>query len=200
MIQASNLKVFRLFRTLECVCSLACFGTHLNCVFNSNENYPHDVLFCGTFIAFSIISFLAIVYQASGSIDFVMEAISAGIAYVLFTTASIWTMALAEQDEHLTYITEMEEMSHPFFWNSRMQSVAALIGSFTFLLHFIFSIDYLMHKSTNILVIDDPRLVLFQRNIPVRLELYFFPELLWYGLKRLAQQIKIFLGNLSCRS
>lgn len=188
----SNLKVFQMIRFLECLGSIFCFVAHLFSVFETKDQYPHDVLFCGTFSSFILISILAIAYLALGSFNYFIEGASAIIGFVLFLSSSMWTMVLVETDKHLIWLTDKQEYYHPFFVNNRVQSVGALITAFMYLLHFLLSIDYLMNKSEigKTRGSNDSRISIYYRNIPIELELYFFPQHIWNGIVKMTIKIK----------
>ena len=193
MKKSSNFKVFWMIRCLECIGSFGCFVAHMFSVFQIKESYPHDVLFCGTFTSFILVSILAITYQSIGVFNYYIEGATALIGFVFFITSSIWTMVLVEIDEHLPWLSEMQEYEHPFFINNRVQSVGALITAFIFLLHLIFTIDYLANKSEKGKTEGegDSRISIYYRNIPIDLELYFFPQHIWNSIVKAAKKIKL---------
>lgn len=181
-----------MIRCLECIFSCVCFVSHMFNVFGTKDQYPHDVLFCGTFTSFILISILAITHQSLGAFNYYIEGVTALIGFVLFITSSIWTMVIVEIDEHLPGLSEKQEFEHPFFYNSRVQSVGALITAFIFLLHFILTIDYLINKSEKGKTEgdNDSRVSIYYRNIPIELELYFFPQHIWNGIVKSVKKIK----------
>lgn len=183
MKKSSNFKVFILIKSLECIWSCISFIVHMYTVFSIDESYPHDVVICGTFSSFTFLTIFSIVYQAKGILSYYIEAVFSLLGFTSFMTSSIYSMVLVENDEHLVWMTEEEEYRHPFFINNRLQSIAALITTFLFLMHLVFSIDYLINKShPKDKILDDPRMSLFHRNIPLQLKLYFFPEYMWKSL------------------
>ncbi|CAG9800130.1 unnamed protein product [Chironomus riparius] len=182
-----------MIRYLECLCSCSCLIAHLFSVFATKDPYPHDVIFCGTFTSFILVSILAITHQSTGSFNYYIEGATALIGFVLFIFSSIWTMVLVEMDEHLPWLSEKQEYDHPFFINNRVQSVGALITAFIFLLHFIFTIDYLINKSESRKTEgdNDSTTSLYYQNISVDLELYFFPQHMWNGIVKAGKKMKL---------
>lgn len=133
------------------------------------EPQPHEMIFCGTFFGFMLISFMATFGICMGSkIPVLLEAILAMLGFTLFTVCSIVSMYHAENDQHLMYLTDMEEWYHPFFHISRLQvkslwiicqfvrrrsliypylffqSIVSLTAALIFLMHGIFAIDILV--------------------------------------------------------
>jgi hypothetical protein len=133
-----------------------------------------------------LVSILAITYQSIGAFNYYIEGATALLGFVFFISSSIWTMVLVEIDEHLPWLSETQEYEHPFFIHNRVQSVGALITAFMFLLHLIFTIDYLVHKSEKgkIEGEGDSRISIYYRNIPIDLDLYFFPQHIWNGIAK----------------
>lgn len=54
---------------------------------------------------------------------------------------SVETMVLAEEDEHLMYLTDVEERQHRLFYYSRMQSVFGLFAAIWMVMHGLLCAD-----------------------------------------------------------
>lgn len=114
---------------------------------HAEEPLPHELVFCGTFFAFLVISILgAIGIVLNYPTTLIMEAIITGLGFVMYLIVSFLAMFNAEQDHHLQYLTDKEEAQHFFFMMSRIQSIASLVGTFLFLMHFVICMDLLMIK------------------------------------------------------
>lgn len=117
------------------------------------EPLPHELVFCGTFFAFLLISILgAIGIFLNLPMIMVMESIINGFGFVMYLIVSYLAMYNAEQDHHLQYLTDKEEAEHFFFKMSRMQSIASLVGTFQFLLHFVICIDLLTIQKSPVII------------------------------------------------
>lgn len=75
-----------------------------------------------------------------------MDAIITLSGYLFYLLASFISMALAEKDYHLLYLTDKEEEEHFFFRISRAQCIVSQITSSFYLMHGIFCIDLLMMR------------------------------------------------------
>lgn len=106
------------------------------------EPLPHELVFCGTFFAFLVISTLGTIEIAlNRSIMVIMEAIITGFGFVMYLIVAFLAMFNAEHDHHLYYLTDKEETQHFFFKMSRIQSILSLVGTFQFLMHFVICMD-----------------------------------------------------------
>ena len=174
----ANLKVFCFLCFLEASLSLS---SSLNIFFFMDPNEPQPqiivlMFFFGVFTATSI-QILYILTQKALSIKF--EAFSASFGFTVFILASIMSMVAVEHDKHLESMTDKEELAHPFFLISRVQSVQSLVTAMIFLMHTTFAIDFISNPSDNLSISsdssDDYHL---QKN-----SLKFFFECIWVTIK-----------------
>lgn len=117
------------------LCSV-CLAIHIVASFFIHEPLPHDILSCGVFVCFllnSLIGCMSIVL--STHVPLQLDAILNSIASILFLFTSILSMVYAENDEHLLFLTDNEEVNHTFFTACRRQSVWALVTATLFALH-----------------------------------------------------------------
>lgn len=117
------------------LCSL-CLAFHIRGIHYTREPIPHDVLSCGIFVCFmfhSLIGCIGIILSVS--VPLLLDTIVDSIASVLFLISSIILMVYVENDEHLMFLTDDEEVTHPFFILCRRQSVYALITSTLYAMH-----------------------------------------------------------------
>lgn len=175
MSAQSNLKVFCFLRILECLMSAVCFGIHIYGVFNIEETFKHEVIFCGTYLGFILVSAFAAINHCSQFFKYHIEIISAACGFVLFMATSIWSMVIVEQDEKLQTMSEKDEHEYFFFQINRLQSVASLATAFIFLLHTMFAVDF-------VTTTDDVDEIISDRE-STELKLFFFPEQMWNALK-----------------
>lgn len=125
-----TLKFFELI-----LCSL-CLSFHIVGIHHDQEPLPHDVLSCGIFFAFilhALIGCLGIVLNVATPL--LLDAIVDSIASALFLIVAIISMVHAENDDHLMFLTDDEEVNHPFFVICRRQSVYSLVTSTMFGMH-----------------------------------------------------------------
>ncbi|CAO1302160.1 unnamed protein product [Diamesa tonsa] len=145
----SNIKVFLTLRAAEGIFSVVCCLIHVVGFLDLVEPLGHELLFCGSYFGFIFVSCFAIVGLTRGNIMYLVETISSCCGFALFLVTSLLSMANAEQDIHLMYLTDAEEYNHRFFSINRMQSIASLAGALTFLMHGVFAMDLLIIKSAS---------------------------------------------------
>uniref|UniRef100_A0A182PTT8 DUF7775 domain-containing protein n=1 Tax=Anopheles epiroticus TaxID=199890 RepID=A0A182PTT8_9DIPT len=107
------------------------------------EPFPHEMLFCGLYASYFLISFYSFLFLYKGccGLNYTVEAIVSGAAFLLFVVSAFVSMFHAEKDIHLQYLTDEEEWYHPFFVYCRLQSLGATITAQMFLVHCSLSLD-----------------------------------------------------------
>lgn len=145
----SNIKVFITLRAAEGIVSFVCCLIHIVGFLDHVEPLGHELLFCGSYFGYIFVSCFAIVGLTREHIMYLEESISSCCGFALFLVTSLLSMANAEQDIHLMYLTDAEENNHRFFSINRMQSIASLAGALTFLMHSVFAMDLLIIKSAS---------------------------------------------------
>uniref|UniRef100_A0A336LV73 CSON003005 protein n=1 Tax=Culicoides sonorensis TaxID=179676 RepID=A0A336LV73_CULSO len=109
------------------------------------EPLPHELVFCGTYFAFLLISILGIIgFILNYPSTVLNEAIITFIGFLMYLIVSYLSMYNAEHDLHLQYLTDKEEAEHFFFKMSRIQSIASVTGTYLYLMHFVLCLDLLM--------------------------------------------------------
>lgn len=124
------------FKFFEFLCCVNCLRIHIIGYTNEFEVFYHDILFCGTYFAYlltSILGFCAVLFGVSISI--LMEAILNSAAFILFLSTSIVSMVDVENDEHLMFLTDSEELTHEYFVFNKAQSMFSLFTAVLFALH-----------------------------------------------------------------
>lgn len=175
----SNLKVFCFLRVLESIQCLICLCIHFYEVSQKDDPFKHEFVFCGTYFGFFLISLTAVVNHTQKFFSYQNEIFNGVCGCLLFITASIWSMVNVENDKNLISMTDQQEYEYFYFQINRIQSVASLVTTFLFLLQTVLALDYILTK-------DNKRLDnMLQENAQDELKLYFFPELIWNGLKKL---------------
>lgn len=77
------------------------------------------------------------------SVPLIIDVIYAAAGVLTFGLCSLLSMAEAEHDHHLMYLTDLEESRHKFFWMSRNQSMVSLFTTMWFMMHAILVGDML---------------------------------------------------------
>ena len=187
----SNIKVFLTLRAAEGIVSLVCCLIHVVGFLNHVEPLGHELFFCGSYFGYIFISCFAIVGLTRGSILYLEETISSCCGFVLFLATSLLSMANAEQDIHLMYLTDAEEYNHLFFSINRMQSIASLAGALTFLMNAVFAMDLMIIKPLSSEVSSTETLS-FAASLELKaddaLVLHFWPGSVWSWLKKWFEQ------------
>uniref|UniRef100_A0A8W7P241 DUF7775 domain-containing protein n=1 Tax=Anopheles coluzzii TaxID=1518534 RepID=A0A8W7P241_ANOCL len=75
------------------------------------EPFPHEMLFCGLYASYFLISFYSFLFLYKGccGLNYTVEAIVSGAAFLLFVVSAFVSMYHAEKDIHLQYLTDEEE-------------------------------------------------------------------------------------------
>ncbi|XP_053675108.1 uncharacterized protein LOC128725392 [Anopheles nili] len=121
----------------ETISCLICAALHIQGFLHHPEPFPHEMLFCGLFASYFLISFYSFLFLLKGcsQVNYTVEAVVAGGAFLLFVVSAFVSMYHAEKDIHLQYLTDEEEWYHQFFIYCRMQSLSATITAQVFLVH-----------------------------------------------------------------
>ncbi|XP_055708825.1 uncharacterized protein LOC129805041 [Phlebotomus papatasi] len=139
------IKICFLTKSLEAIQSLICLVIHILGFLYRPEPLPHQFIFCGTFFAAFLVSLIgAISILIRYELSIIQEIFLSGFFFVLFLATAIVSMANAEKDIHLLFLTDAEEAAHPFFWINRLQSLLALSTAMIYLLHSIYCLDLVL--------------------------------------------------------
>ncbi|XP_059622490.1 uncharacterized protein LOC132265739 [Phlebotomus argentipes] len=171
------IKIWFLIKFVEAVLCLTCLVIHILGFLYKHEPQPHQFIFCGTFFGALLVSLIgAISILIRNEITMVSEVILTGFFFILFIASAIVSMANAEKDIHLLFLTDAEETWHDYFRFSRMQSLLALTTSLIFLLHCIYCLDLLL-VTTDVKPPEQSLSVLERRDLdairPLKLRLNF---------------------------
>uniref|UniRef100_A0A182WM10 DUF7775 domain-containing protein n=1 Tax=Anopheles minimus TaxID=112268 RepID=A0A182WM10_9DIPT len=130
-------------KLVETICCLICAGLHIQGFLHYPEPFPHEMLFCGLYASYFLISFYSMLFQYMDCfpLNYTVEAIVSGAAFLLFVVSAFVSMYHAETDIHLQYLTDEEEWYHPFFVYCRLQSLGATITAQMFLVHCSLALD-----------------------------------------------------------
>ena len=198
----SNIKVFITLRAAEGIVSLVCCLMHVVGFLNHVEPLGHELFFCGSYFGYILISCFGIIGLSRGSLMYLQETISSCCGFVLFLLTSMLSMANAEHDIHLMYLTDSEEYNHQFFSINRMQSISSLAGALTFLMHAVFAMDLMIIKpsssdmSSNDSISNAASMELKADDVLV---LYFWIGRVWILLKKFVEKnVKIKCSKMNC--
>ncbi|GAB0098005.1 hypothetical protein DMENIID0001_136950 [Sergentomyia squamirostris] len=166
-----------LTKTLEAVLSLVCLVIHISGFLRKDEPLPHQFIFCGTFFGAFLVSLVgAISLVIRFEVSIFYEIGLSGFFFLLFLTTALVSMANAEKDIHLLFLTDQEEGEHAFFWINRCQSLFALTTSLIYLLHFMICLDLIL-ITKEIEMPEGDLTLLEQKDVdalrPVKLKLAF---------------------------
>lgn len=139
-----------LLKLMETVSSAICLVIHIKGYLNLDEPLPHETIYCGTYFCFLLHAFLgATSIYLNFPVSILIEAISNTIASLLFIVAAFITMVHVENDAHLKYLADKEELRHPFFLIGRLQSILSMITGFLFAIHSSLMWDMLFVTESN---------------------------------------------------
>lgn len=163
------------FKFFELILCSICLAIHIVASFFIHEPLPHDIISCGVFVCFllhSAVGCMSIVLSIN--IPLQLDAIVNSIASILFLITSIQSMVYAENDEHLMFLTDNEEVQHTFFTACRRQSVYALVSATLFGLHASIMWDMHFIPERNVGRIDEA-------EQPIKLHFLPFRFCVWLG-------------------
>ncbi|XP_049297140.1 uncharacterized protein LOC125771009 isoform X1 [Anopheles funestus] len=125
------------------ICCLICAGLHIQGFLHYPEPFPHEMLFCGLYASYFLISFYSWLFLRLDCcpLNYTVEAIVSGVGFLLFVVSAFVSMYHAERDIHLQYLTDEEEWYHQFFAYLRLQSLGAIITAQMFLVHCSLALD-----------------------------------------------------------
>lgn len=142
-------QVWLLLHSFELTTTIMSLGYHAAGVYgHAEEPIQHNLFCCGVFFVFLLYEFIDITRILTGGYAshlflFIMEMFAASAFFI----AAMVTMHSAEIDIHLQYIDQYQEQNHPFFKNSKIQSVTCICASTVHLLHCCLLFDvYLSYK------------------------------------------------------
>lgn len=167
-------KVFASLQVLEGAISLALGVLHVVGFMNPNEPTTHQPFFLVTFFGFLALSLVGSYRLIRHPINFKVQASTAAIGFIVFIATSICSMADVENDQHLQSMTDIQEWQHPYFQINLYQSVISLINALTFLMRFMFSVEFIMKPSKGKSNPETEKDEDFG-NVFKPLELHFFP-------------------------
>ncbi|XP_075150008.1 uncharacterized protein LOC142224087 [Haematobia irritans] len=171
--------VWFLLKFCEFLLGLLCLSFHIMGL-DEVEPLPHVIFYCGTFLAFILISmFGAIGILLGRPANALMEAIINGTAALMYIISSALAMYHAELDFHLMYLSDFEEPLHRFFKNCKRQSIASLANGFVYLLHSLFALDICLVTQRHVAIYEDENEEAIQ---PMRM--YFISETIQKYLER----------------
>uniref|UniRef100_A0A182N1Z6 DUF7775 domain-containing protein n=1 Tax=Anopheles dirus TaxID=7168 RepID=A0A182N1Z6_9DIPT len=142
-IRRQEKQAFLGMKLVETICCLICAGLHIQGFLHYPEPFPHEMLFCGLYASYFLISFYSFVflYKDCCALNYAVEAVVSGGAFLLFVVSAFVSMYHAEKDIHLQYLTDEEEWYHQFFIYCRLQSLGATITAQMFLVHCSLALD-----------------------------------------------------------
>jgi hypothetical protein len=105
-------KILLIFRVFEAIFCALCLAAHIVGFLDQKEPLPHELLFCGTFLGFLMLSVLGVVSLIiDGYHKLVIEAGIALSGFACFMADSFVSMHHGEKDFHLMYKTVSLESS-----------------------------------------------------------------------------------------
>lgn len=114
------------------------------------EPMSHVMYFCGTYVAFFLISIISCAAICLGvAVPVLLQTCVAYCGALFFYIAAMVSMIHVENDPHLMYLTDYEEWLHPYFYMHRLQSVFSLFTGLWFLMHAILGTDMLIIQEPN---------------------------------------------------
>lgn len=137
--------ILLLLKITESLLCLSCMVVHICGILNPDEPMFHELFFCGIYFGFWLWTVAGCVAFSIGiGMNIFMEAIINLMGGVFFIIAAIISMAHAENDNHLMYLTDDEERQHPFFYISRLQSGLSIVAGISFIRNFLLIMDMLI--------------------------------------------------------
>ncbi|XP_050093868.1 uncharacterized protein LOC126576604 [Anopheles aquasalis] len=130
-------------RLVEAICCLICAFVHIEGFLHYQEPFPHEMLFCGLYAGYFLISFYSFLFHfwKCCALNYLVESVISGSGFLLFIVSAFVSMYHAETDIHLQYLSDDEEGYHRFFVYCRLQSLGATITAQIFLIHCCLSMD-----------------------------------------------------------
>lgn len=96
-----NRQVFFSLRTVEGLLSVVCMIIHIWGFIDPEEPLPHEMIFCGTYFGFMLISLFTnfgVVYEVTYPLE--LEAIISFVGFALFNITSLISMGHAENGKY----------------------------------------------------------------------------------------------------
>ncbi|XP_067620081.1 uncharacterized protein [Eurosta solidaginis] len=139
-------EIWCFYKLIELLLGIICMVLHV-LGFLITEPVPHNLFYCGTFSSFTVFAFFSIINIFFGNgRSVLMEAIPATIGAIAHIIASLLLMYHAENDFHLMFLTDYEELLHEYFFYCKAQSIAALATGGMYMLHATFAFDAFFFK------------------------------------------------------
>lgn len=134
--------MFVFLRAVECLQCLAGLIFHALGFNDPEEPAKHQLRVYFAYFGYVLLSGRRVYKMMEmRRVPLLSEAIRTMLAFYGFTALSIYTMVDLENDPHLGFLTDKEEVNHPFFEVSKIQSVMLLILAMTLLFHALAAIQ-----------------------------------------------------------
>ncbi|XP_030377807.1 uncharacterized protein LOC115626568 [Scaptodrosophila lebanonensis] len=129
-------QVWFFFKVFELVIGSICMYYHIRGALYSEEPLPHNLMFCGTFIAYMLINMTGIlrIFVKTRTL-MLREFFITSSGSVLHYICGCVIMYYAEIDFHLTFMGDKQELEHFFFAICKKQSIASIVNGTMYLIH-----------------------------------------------------------------
>lgn len=140
-------EVWYVLKIIEIGLGSLCIYYHIRGILLEEETANHNIIYCGTFFGFSSIAIIGNVAACLLSPpSLVLETVLGVLGFIFYLLTCFYSMYHCEQDTHLSYMSDVEEMTHAYFIFTRNQGKASLFCASVFLVHGVFAFDALIYS------------------------------------------------------
>lgn len=152
-------EVWYFLKVFELILGCVCIYYHIRGIFLEEEAANHSIIYCGTFFGFSSIAIVGNLAACLLSpISLVLETVLGFSGLIFYVTTCFFSMYHCEQDTHLSYMSDQEEVGHKYFIFTKNQGIASLMCASVFLIHGVFACDALINSRKLQKVNDEQKL------------------------------------------
>lgn len=136
-----------IFKVFGIIFGFICSIIHIVGFLNKDEQLPHEMVFCGAYVTFTLIP-IAIVYGncRNYSMPLSIDVLLCTTGFILFVSTSVLSMYHVEIDAHMMFLTDFEEWGHYYFKINRFQCIFSLSTSIIYLLNAVLAVDMMVIK------------------------------------------------------
>ncbi|EDV96484.1 GH16269 [Drosophila grimshawi] len=143
-------QVWLLFKVLQVVLDLICISIHITGSLHFAEPLPHNLIFCGTFSSFFLLSVIRCIRLIGGQRTVLHPELIIAVCSMLLHFICAWvSMQYAEGDFHLQFMGPREELDHAYFGYCKKQSLACIVTGAVYLLQAILVLDLIVKSPPN---------------------------------------------------
>lgn len=144
-------EIWFLFKIMQISVGAWSIYVHIQSTTDKVDPFEHTVIHCATYFTFTmmgVFGVLAICFKNSQSPY--VEVIHGVCGFTMYFISTIMIMKFIENDNHLQYLENKEEIKDPAFRTGRKQGVLGLVSCIIYLLHGLLALDVIIFQEDDV--------------------------------------------------